>query len=448
MKSRLKIYLGICMGILSGCDAMMQQIPLPGPEAAFEILDGELVAPCEVHVFNKSYFGTRFEWDAGNGRIYADRDPIIYYVDEGSYNLRLTVYDEDGNSDSYEHQVEITGDPSLPEPSPWAGSWRVVDQVASNVSTASVAADPAPINARTHANMPDLSWYQIEGWDSPILTRSGNFDPDNIEGGLIRENQLAYMAFGYYNGGDIATERFFAIRVFLDGNFWYEFNFNGIINPGATFYNYDLGLDRLSAGSHTVAFELDPYDVITEEDETNNSYEVQFEVLPNTTFDSFEFNENRYFIRYAQNQTRYGSLHHADGTLHLDQIGPAEIISIEIDQMSLRIDDHVYELARMDNLVVDATETRRLIHHGWVHQESNMEVQRKDEWMFTGQGALIHKFSGGHQVLSWEFVEPDIMNISYGDNRAFIVVELTNTRLNTVDIEQNSYLLYPESTQN
>lgn len=105
-------------------------IPLPSPDASFEIIDpdghGVCELPCEVHVNNKSNLATTYEWTAGNGRIYRERSPVFVFLDTGTYEIQLTVANDDDERDTAIRTIRVVDSEQTPIPSAWAGKWEVI----------------------------------------------------------------------------------------------------------------------------------------------------------------------------------------------------------------------------------------------------------------------------------------------------------------------------------
>lgn len=71
------------------------------PEADFEInISGENFPSDPVLFHNYSVNATRFQWDFGDGTQAEDMNPVHYYKNSGEYAIKLTVWSEEGCTDS------------------------------------------------------------------------------------------------------------------------------------------------------------------------------------------------------------------------------------------------------------------------------------------------------------------------------------------------------------
>ncbi len=421
--------------LLSGCDALVQKIPLPDPEADFEFIGEGCTAPCQVQVYNKSYFATIFDWDPGTGKLYTEKDPLIYFPDAGDYTVSLVVSNVDGQSATVERHITILENPVAPEPSEWMGRWNVVlpEQTGARVNQSSAPVIDLP--NRSAANSPDLTVYAIEGWPTPILTRNSLFDVNQMEGSTLKNGQVGYMAFGFANLGDITTEQRFFVRVTHNGRNIFEFEVQHTVAPGATYFFYDIFMGTLGEGTHTLTVELDPYNAITEENTTNNTYTQEVTVVSQPAYESFEFVENRYLIEYNQNQYKYGSMVYSDPYLQLSQIGNIEVSNQSEETMQLTIDGYTYDLTKENPTIEVNDQTKRLTNNVWVNQSN-------EEWMLTTTGRAVIKSPMGLSRTSWSLVNGNQIEF-VGEMGTYEIVELTNTRLLVMDALSNQILFNP-----
>jgi PKD repeat protein len=73
----------------------------PGPKAEFEITKNKLAETGEVLLFsNLSTGGVKYLWNFGDGTTSDESDPQHIYKSYGRYDVRLTVYSEQGCADS------------------------------------------------------------------------------------------------------------------------------------------------------------------------------------------------------------------------------------------------------------------------------------------------------------------------------------------------------------
>jgi PKD repeat protein len=74
------------------------------PEAHFSTNTIEPEVGQNVLFTNESINGTGYEWDFGDGFTSSERDPVHWYSSNGTYDVILTVFGEEGMSD----QAQIT----------------------------------------------------------------------------------------------------------------------------------------------------------------------------------------------------------------------------------------------------------------------------------------------------------------------------------------------------
>jgi S-formylglutathione hydrolase len=82
------------------------------PEASFYYSCGDCVIGDTVQFLSTSVNSETFEWDFGDGNISSEENPIHIYNETGIFDVRLTVYNNNG-SDGANRLVTITGPPGL-----------------------------------------------------------------------------------------------------------------------------------------------------------------------------------------------------------------------------------------------------------------------------------------------------------------------------------------------
>ena len=68
------------------------------PEADFNIINNNCIAPCEVQFSNQSKNAFTYRWDFGDGTSSVEENPSHLYQDWGTYNVALTATNTDGES--------------------------------------------------------------------------------------------------------------------------------------------------------------------------------------------------------------------------------------------------------------------------------------------------------------------------------------------------------------
>ena len=131
---------------------------------------------------------------------------------------------------------------------------------------------------------PNLTPYQPAGWsDKIVVTRTSGSTADSA--GLTTADTL-YVDFAVINDGTASTGIGFYNYLYLDGGLLVEFNSSALPADGYTYFiGFDIG--QLSAGNHTVEIVADATGVITETNESDNTYTKNITVstinLPNLT---------------------------------------------------------------------------------------------------------------------------------------------------------------------
>lgn len=113
------------MGTLTGCPGLIDLVP----DAAIVAQPASGRVPLTVHFEGKGFVshentsGDRivaYEWDLGNGRTATGKRVTHTYSTPGTYTVKLTVTDDDGQTDSTRRQVDVA--PARPERIYWTNS--------------------------------------------------------------------------------------------------------------------------------------------------------------------------------------------------------------------------------------------------------------------------------------------------------------------------------------
>ena len=73
----------------------------PKPRASFEIYPEDIALPDDpVNFHNYSQNAVRYEWDFGDGNTSGDIEPVHYYREPGTYNIKLTAWSEEACYDT------------------------------------------------------------------------------------------------------------------------------------------------------------------------------------------------------------------------------------------------------------------------------------------------------------------------------------------------------------
>lgn len=134
-----------------------------------------------------------------------------------------------------------------------------------------------PITVRT-AEPSDLASYQPAGWQYPLVPRNdatAGLAAATVSATLNGGTANTYWNVCGINQGESATSTGFTTGLFLDDAFVLWANW-GSVGTGVTFRGSNLGTLSVRGGRHALAAHYDATDMVSETNETNNSYGRQF----------------------------------------------------------------------------------------------------------------------------------------------------------------------------
>jgi PKD repeat protein len=80
---------------LTGCEMFM------APEANFEVSKTTVIPYEEIQFKNYSKHASEYDWDFGDGYHSSEAEPIYYYTEPGTYEVKLSAYKNDQVSEAY-----------------------------------------------------------------------------------------------------------------------------------------------------------------------------------------------------------------------------------------------------------------------------------------------------------------------------------------------------------
>ncbi len=122
----------------------------------------------------------------------------------------------------------------------------------------------------------NLTQYTYPGWDNQILISA--ISGTSVSESAFYENQNLYLDFGVVNWGTCNTPRAFTVRLFLDGVEKYFTNVSSLQANYAQPFNDIAITGSLSVGSHTIQIDIDYPSLISETNESDNTFTRTFTV--------------------------------------------------------------------------------------------------------------------------------------------------------------------------
>lgn len=442
---KVSIFLPILFVILAGqqsCYKISQEIPIPKPEPDFYFHEETYQAPCEIFFENRSYYGVEFQWDFGDGRYYSGTDQSFYFADAGTFQVTLTAFNADGQSASITKSIEIGLNDSVPDRHPWDGYWEVA-AIEETEMKQTTAAEMDGYTANGTEDLPDLAFFEPNGWNSPVLTRNSIFNPDNFQSSEIHYAEAAYMAFAFANEGLTDVQINFPITVTVDGEYLTQWTYPAPFAAGNFQIFYDIYLGNLSPGQHTVTIRLDPLGQIEEANESNNIYTHTFEVLDVIAFNQFLFMKNRYALGFHDGSTAYGEMYYTDDQMHLDNFGKITVRNVTESTMEIEFDGIIYLLEKPEPAIQDSDLVLQLTNGVWKHVNVD-GVETGKEWMFSNYGYFVEFNAGEHAITTWNYMNDTELGI--GDAGLVYTIEsISFTRLVLLDGSGNQYVMISEN---
>ena len=128
-------------------------------------------------------------------------------------------------------------------------------------------------------SQPNLTPVQPSGWSAPIVV--SNVTGTNTDSSPLYTTNNLYVDWAVTNNGAAATAAAFTSALYVDGNSVpiTTFNTPSPLGVGSNSTALDYNIGSLSAGTHTLRIVLDSTNVITESNESDNSYTKTFTVV-------------------------------------------------------------------------------------------------------------------------------------------------------------------------
>jgi PKD domain len=104
MKKILLIF-GLTIFMVAGCRKITHDNIIP--TASFTVSPTSAETNQNINFTNQSSNADTYSWDFGDGTTSTDVNPIHYYTAEGTYTTTLTAYRNNGNSDSYQLDIDV-----------------------------------------------------------------------------------------------------------------------------------------------------------------------------------------------------------------------------------------------------------------------------------------------------------------------------------------------------
>lgn len=124
----------------------------------------------------------------------------------------------------------------------------------------------------------DLAEYTPDGWsDSIIISHStGTTTSDDY----YTDDQDIYVDFAFTNSGDLDIDETFYVSLYLDGEYVNKWTIESLATNDYC-WSEDYNIGTLDGGEHEIEIVLDSTDVVDEDDEDNNTYNLSFEINQN-----------------------------------------------------------------------------------------------------------------------------------------------------------------------
>jgi Papain family cysteine protease/Carboxypeptidase regulatory-like domain/CARDB len=123
---------------------------------------------------------------------------------------------------------------------------------------------------RLQSQLPNLTPYQPAGWSDKIVVTTSY--SSTLDASSLSSTNALYLDWAVINNGTAPTKTSFYTRLYVDGVYRAQWYTSPPLNPN--YYSRVIGyyLGRLSSGTHTIQITADATGVITESNETDNSY--------------------------------------------------------------------------------------------------------------------------------------------------------------------------------
>lgn len=142
--------------------------------------------------------------------------------------------------------------------------------------------EPTPVAAPPYEELtlPNLVTYLPADWDAPMVMR-GTASGVQIAGrnGYVQAFTGGTVDYAITNDSIVANANEFSTRVLLDG---LEIDSSGFVAGsagGIWLVDVAVPADRLTPGTHTLKLVIDSDENVTESDETDNEYTLEFEAI-------------------------------------------------------------------------------------------------------------------------------------------------------------------------
>ncbi len=127
-------------------------------------------------------------------------------------------------------------------------------------------------------NLPNLVPYQPSGWSDRIVV--SNVTGTHTDGSPLYTTDNLYVDWAIRNNGSATINTMFYVALYIDGSYWYSWPPTIPMGSGDWYYWGDYNIGQLGAGTHTLQLVADNTGVISESNESDNSYTKTITVLP------------------------------------------------------------------------------------------------------------------------------------------------------------------------
>jgi len=261
---------------------------------------------------------------------------LSWNASTGAASYRLQISDNSNFSTTVFDQSNITG--TSQQVTGLLGNttyyWRV-----NATNSAGTSSWSSTWNFTTQSTSVNLTPYKPNGWSDKIVVSTTQ--GDIIGATAIYNNQNIYVNWAVINSGTASTSVSFYNDLFVDGTKVHRWEFQPPMNPNDYGPITDFSIGYLSAGEHTIQITADITNLISETDESDNSFTKTITVLqPNnpriqvtpTTLTINQPSADASLKKSSRAITRY------DSTLNIPKINQELIIGSYVDENGNRLD--------------------------------------------------------------------------------------------------------------
>lgn len=241
-------------------------------------------------------------------------------------NFSTTVFDQSSITSTSQQVTGLLGNTTY--------YWRV-----NATNSAGTSSWSSTWNFTTQPTSVNLTPYKPNGWSDKIVVSTTQ--GDIIGATAIYNNQNIYVNWAVINSGTASTGVSFYNDLFVDGTKVHRWEFQPPMNPNDYGPITDFSIGNLSAGEHTIQITSDVTNLISETNESDNSYTKTITVLQpdnpriQVTPTSLTINQpsaDASLKKSSRAITRY------DSTLNIPKINQELIIGSYVDENGNRLE--------------------------------------------------------------------------------------------------------------